>query len=137
MRGLNPQHPPWQGGTLPIELIPQKLDSICLSGRGAPTRTESPGVGDRWFNQLTDTPILIWVERWGLNPRHQESQSCTLPTELRSTSLVLPEGIEPSSFGFSVQRSDLLSYRSIWRSGKDSNLRTGFSTRRQLSRLLV
>lgn len=97
MRGLNPQHPPWQGGTLPIELIPQKLDSICyshkivpfgdnccvsLNGRGAPTRTESPGFGDRWFDRLTDTSILNWGEWWRLNPRHQEPQSCTLPTEL-------------------------------------------------------
>ena len=48
--------------------------------------------------------------------------TCLIYSQVRLTRLrylpvyimVEPEGVEPSSFGFSVRRSDRLSYSSVW-----------------------
>ena len=59
----------------------------------------------------------IWGGRWESNPRHQEPQSCALPTELRppyyllepSAALARPAGLEPATIrlegGCSIQLS--------------------------------
>ena len=76
-----------------------------------------------------------WGERWGSNPRHQEPQSCALPTELRPPSLYrtrsehrlarhtsLPDqapevarlaGLEPATLGLEGRCSIRMSYRRI------------------------
>ena len=65
-----------------------------------------------------------WGDRWDSNPRRPESQSGTLPTELRSplncccsahppTGLACREGIEPPTYSLEGCCSIQLSYRQV------------------------
>ncbi len=63
-------------------------------------------------------PFLLWGGRWGLNPRHPESQSGALPTELRPPRLACLKGFEPPTTGLEGRCSILLSYRHIFQTLK-------------------
>ncbi|CAI8762166.1 protein of unknown function [Methylococcus capsulatus] len=59
-----------------------------------------------------------WGDRWGSNPRQPESQSGTLPTELRSPlKLARLAGLEPATLGLEGRCSIRLSYKRLNWSG--------------------
>ncbi len=78
----------------------------------------------------------IWGGRWESNPRHQEPQSCALPTELRppyyllepSAALARPAGLEPATIRLEGGCSSQLSYGRVCGgnplAGSEGNLAT-------------
>ena len=94
----------------------QNLNLVCLPIPPRPQtgfQTKTPDLSPAFSEK--------WGGRWVSNPRHQESQSCALPTELRpplqhyrfkhpdQCALVRPAGLEPATTrlegGCSIQLS--------------------------------
>ena len=64
------------------------------------------GLGGQRAIQLRHGDKIVWGDQRGLNPRHSDSQSETLPTELWSPlKVVRVEGIEPSAYWLRVSYS--------------------------------
>ena len=143
-------HPPQ---TTPISRRPKtkgrSWDRPCMND-GGPTRnrTENLRIKSPMLYQLSywppkgaycsaslagcETHSRKWGDRRGSNPRQPESQSGTLPTELRpplnnlrNSNLARLEGIEPPTTGLEGRCSIQLSYRrSTGETGRGSRIRT-------------
>lgn len=91
----------------------QNLNLVCL-----PISPRPRGQTIKQKRQAIAWRFGIWGGRWESNPRHQEPQSCALPTELRppyciclcqSCQMARPAGLEPATIrlegGCSIQLS--------------------------------
>ena len=81
---------PWEG--FPTHLALSSTLGRAFPWSVGPIRAMEQVVGVEPTPSAWKAPILatirylqIWVERWDLNPRHPESQSGALPTELLTT----------------------------------------------------
>ena len=103
--------------------------ATCPLKPGLGTRPLAESVGTRTLtNCFGDSyatitlPTYKWWTNKDLNlePTGYEPVA---PTIVLLVQMVPPDGIEPSSLGFSDPRSDLISYSGIWSEGLDSNQR--------------
>ena len=145
LRDLNSALPDWKSGVLTIRLRCRIGDScenwtrvsrLRIRRRNHLTKEPYGGTGGTWthtsktdYSRISNPlsyqlglPLRIWRLGRDSNPQPPDRQSGAPLCWATEPYLVVPIGIEPMTLGLWNQRSDLLSYGTIWWEVQDSNL---------------